>query len=210
VEWKGEDGSAGTAAADRFGMVPQGDEILRVRIGGLKAGGKYQLRAITEAADGKELARVEHGDGGDVNSAAFSPDGRLVVTASGDKTARVFEAAGGKELARVEHGSSVRSAAFSPDGASIITTSWDRFARLLRVWPTQQHLVNSAVSRAPQCLTPDQRKDYFLTLVPPLWCLERKLTPYHTADWQAWLPKQKAWLASGRQGEAPALPKSAE
>lgn len=54
VEWKGEDGSSGTAAADRFGMVPQGDEILRVRIAGLKAGGKYQLRAITEAADGKE------------------------------------------------------------------------------------------------------------------------------------------------------------
>lgn len=54
VEWKGEDGSTGTAAADRFGMVPQGDEILRVRIDGLKAGGNYQLRALTESADGKE------------------------------------------------------------------------------------------------------------------------------------------------------------
>jgi predicted phosphodiesterase len=54
VEWKSADGSSGTAAADRFGFVPQGDEILRVRIEGLKPGGKYQLRAITEAADGKD------------------------------------------------------------------------------------------------------------------------------------------------------------
>ncbi len=54
VEWKGEDGGSGTAAADAFGMVPQGEEILRVRIGGLKAGGRYQFRAITESADGKE------------------------------------------------------------------------------------------------------------------------------------------------------------
>jgi predicted phosphodiesterase len=52
VEWKGEDGSSGTAAADRFGFVPQGDEILRVKVDGLKPGGKYQLRAITEATDG--------------------------------------------------------------------------------------------------------------------------------------------------------------
>ncbi len=53
VEWKGEDGSSGTAAADRFGFVPQGDEILRVRVEGLKPGGKYAVRAITEAGDGK-------------------------------------------------------------------------------------------------------------------------------------------------------------
>ena len=38
VEWKGEDGSSGTAGADRFGFVPQGDEILRVKLSGLKPG----------------------------------------------------------------------------------------------------------------------------------------------------------------------------
>lgn len=54
VEWKGDDGSSGAAAADRFGFVPQGDEILRVRLDGLKPGGRYQLRAVTEAADGKD------------------------------------------------------------------------------------------------------------------------------------------------------------
>lgn len=54
VEWRGGDGGSGTAAADRFGFVPQGDKFLRVRVEGLKPGGKYQLRAITESADGKD------------------------------------------------------------------------------------------------------------------------------------------------------------
>jgi predicted phosphodiesterase len=57
VEWKGEDGSSGTAGADRFGFVPQGDEILRVRVTGLKPGGRYSLRAVTESTEGKD--RVE-------------------------------------------------------------------------------------------------------------------------------------------------------
>lgn len=57
VEWKGEDGSSGTAGADRFGFVPQGDEILRVKVTGLKPGGRYTLRAVTDSTDGKD--RVE-------------------------------------------------------------------------------------------------------------------------------------------------------
>jgi hypothetical protein len=54
VEWKGSDGSSGTAKANRFGFVPQGDEILRVKLDGLKPGTTYQYRAITEASDGKD------------------------------------------------------------------------------------------------------------------------------------------------------------
>ncbi|MES2922006.1 MAG: hypothetical protein V4819_10680, partial [Verrucomicrobiota bacterium] len=54
VEWKNDAGAAGMAGADHFGLVPQGDEILRVRLEGLQPGTIYQLRAITESADGKE------------------------------------------------------------------------------------------------------------------------------------------------------------
>lgn len=54
VEWKDADGSSGTARADRFGFVPQGDEILRVKLDGLKPGTSYQYRAITETADAKD------------------------------------------------------------------------------------------------------------------------------------------------------------
>ena len=62
----------------------------------------------------------------EVTSAAFSPDGARIVTASWDETARIWDAATGKEITVLRgHESEVTSAAFSPDGARIVTASWD-------------------------------------------------------------------------------------
>ena len=67
----------------------------------------------------------------DVSSAAFSPDGTRIVTASWDKTARIWDAATAKEIAVLRgHENSVNSAAFSPDGSRIVTASWDETARI--------------------------------------------------------------------------------
>ncbi len=55
VEWQGPDGSTGRAAADAFGFVPQGEQVIRVRVAGLKPGTDYQLRAVAEAGDGAPL-----------------------------------------------------------------------------------------------------------------------------------------------------------
>ena len=56
VEWEADDGSKGTAGADVFGFVPQGETILRVRVSGLKPGKSYRLRAHTQAAGDKETS----------------------------------------------------------------------------------------------------------------------------------------------------------
>jgi hypothetical protein len=66
-----------------------------------------------------------------VNSAQFSPDGQRVVTASGDKTARLWDASSGKPLGDpMKHEEAVNSAQFSPDGQRIVTASRDKTARL--------------------------------------------------------------------------------
>ena len=66
-----------------------------------------------------------------VRSAAFSPDGGRIVTASSDNTARVWDAATGREIATLSgHMRFVLSAAFSPDGGRIVTASSDNTARV--------------------------------------------------------------------------------
>jgi dipeptidyl aminopeptidase/acylaminoacyl peptidase len=166
---------------------------------------------VWDAATGREIARLQgHGDW--VLSAAFSPDGTRIVTASRDRTARVWDAATGNEVARLTgHGDTVQSAAFSPNGGTILTASNDGTARIWRVSATTQDLVDTAKSRLNaigRCLTPAQRRTYFLPEAPPLWCVERRLWPYQSDEWQEWLANQKAWLASGSQGPAPARPKA--
>ena len=74
------------------------------------------------------------GHTGEVWHAAFSPDGRWIVTASDDKTARVWNAANGQVLATLQgHTDVVWHAAFSPDGQRIVTASSDNTARVYRV-----------------------------------------------------------------------------
>jgi WD40 repeat protein len=75
------------------------------------------------------LALLQHPD--KVWSATFSLDGSRVVTASADKTARVWDTATGKLLgAPLQHQDEVVSAAFSPDGSRVVTASVDKTARI--------------------------------------------------------------------------------
>jgi len=79
--------------------------------------------------------RCLKGHSSSVGSALFSPDGKLVVTASLDQTARIWDAATGTELRCLEgHGDFVSSAVFSPDGRLVATASDMLDDKTARIW----------------------------------------------------------------------------
>ena len=82
---------------------------------------------------------VLNGHKGLLWGASFAPDGRRIVTASEDKTARVWDAENGDQLATLRgHTEGVRVASFSPDGRQVITASTDKTARLWNAETGQQ------------------------------------------------------------------------
>ena len=67
----------------------------------------------------------------EIHAVVFCPDGRRILTASADKTARLWDATTGAPVGEaMRHEDEVVAAVFSPDGAHIATASKDRTARL--------------------------------------------------------------------------------
>jgi WD40 repeat protein len=74
---------------------------------------------------------IQLGHAGYLYTAAFSQDGRLVVTGSYDSTARLWDAASARELQVFRgHDATVWSAVISRDGRRVLTGSGDKTARL--------------------------------------------------------------------------------
>jgi Tol biopolymer transport system component len=75
-----------------------------------------------------------------VTSATFSPDGKRIVTASEDKSVRMWEADSGKQIGvpLTGHTETVREANFSPDGKRILSASDDSTVRLWEAKSSKQ------------------------------------------------------------------------
>jgi WD40 repeat protein len=94
---------------------------------------------------------MQHTD--DVNTVEFSPDGTKILTASQDKTAKLWDLKG-RILKDFKYPFPVKSAIFSPDGAKILTVSadgtvklWDLEGKPMAAFnpPTHAETMNNAV-----------------------------------------------------------------
>src|SRR6516164_3180417 len=114
----------------------------------------HSLPAAEEALPAKETLPAEPGEVAAptqhfalIFSAQFSPDGKRIVTASKDGTARLWDAASGNPIGEpMQSNEAVCAAEFSPNGKSVVTASvWDA-----RVWdaatgkPTSERMKHDA------------------------------------------------------------------
>ncbi len=85
---------------------------------------------LWDVASGKIMQQLQ-GHTGNVEQANFSPNGQWLVSASRDRTVRIWEVTSGKLIHTLSHREPVSSARFSPNGNLLVTASWDGTARIL-------------------------------------------------------------------------------
>jgi WD40 repeat protein len=106
----------------------------------------WQISTAASRTNENEAIHLDHvatlrGHKWSIAAVCFSPDGRLLVTASTDGTARLWSAHSGELVATLNgHKEGLTCAAFSPDGRTLATGSTDDTVKLWSV-TTGQELV---------------------------------------------------------------------
>jgi WD40 repeat protein len=116
------------ASINAASFDPQGSQRI------VTGDGSGQVIVWVPGQDEPALVINAHESG--VTSAVFSPDGRLILSASYDGTTKVWDAESGQELRALDNNPDfdVYNARFSDDGSMIVTSNEDKVAR---IWDSQ-------------------------------------------------------------------------
>ena len=117
-----------------------------------------QVLGRTKAFSCESILTIEHSK--IVTNACFSLDGKHLVTASYDHTAKIYGLNNGQwqKKATIKHDGSVNSACFSLDGKHLVTTSHDNTAKIYGLddgqWQEKATIKHDATVRGA-CFSPD-------------------------------------------------------
>ena len=143
-QWKMMENQARAVAEKSLSLVDEGDSYLArlLLLEILPEDLNYPNRPYVLEAEGALRTVYEHksaifrGHTSSVFSASFSPDGKRIVSASGDNTIRIWDAETGRQVGQPleGHTRTVKSAFFSPDGKQIVSASADK---TIRIWDAE-------------------------------------------------------------------------
>jgi PAS domain S-box-containing protein len=148
-----------------------------------------------------------------VLTAAYSPDGRLLLTGGPDRLGRIWDPETGREVTPpLRHSDWVLTAAFSPNGETVVTGSrdgtvraWDVSSGRLRGAPFRHHAAVTAVAFSPDGWTlltgsgDATARFWDLTTATPIGPALRHLDAVTAV---AFAPDGKVVLTGGKEGTA--------
>src|SRR5262249_6428448 len=134
---------------DLFGSLLSFSEALRLDAGNAKREEPHRIRIKSVLRQCPKLVGL-FGHEDSVNSVAFSPDNRRLITGSVDNTARVWDLASGTNIFILKHQGLVYDVAFSPDNELLLTVSSESKAPHLWNAATGEPLSRPSIRHQPQ------------------------------------------------------------
>jgi WD40 repeat protein len=122
--------------------------------------GREKGDAVIWDLENQKIIRTISGHGSAITDLDFSPDNKFLLTASRDRTSRIFEVFNTRKLPVVldDHNDWVMTATFDKTGTRVITGSMDGY---IRVWPLNpSELAERICAFVSRNMTEDEWREY--------------------------------------------------